>query len=97
MNDAPQKASRWHTFTLYIFPLLPIVAAFVLPEQFPAPSSQTVLLWCVLAALALVAAFRLVFIERRKFRAFYLLLFVVYCIGLAVHVVVAIVNVYWRE
>ncbi len=91
MNRVTQNL---HTGLLYVLPLLPIPAALLLPEECPYPSDQTVLVWCVLAAVAVVAGFRLVFIEKRRFRAFYLVLLVIYCFGICSNLAVALLNMH---
>lgn len=84
--------NMWHSGILYFLPLLPIFGAFILPEECPGPSNHTVIAWCVLASVALVAGFRLVFIERRKWRGVYLMLLAIYCFGICSHILMAFIN-----
>lgn len=84
--------SRWQTVMLYALPLLPIPAAILLPEECPYPSNRTVMVWCALAAVALVAGFRLVFIEKRRFRGLYLAFLIIYCFAIVSHVAMTVLN-----
>jgi hypothetical protein len=83
---------KWRSAMLYTLPLLPIPASFVLPEEYPCPNIGTVIIVSTLAALALVACFRLVFIEKMSFRPAYLALFLVYGFGIIAHIAMSVLN-----